>query len=288
MILPLFVALDRIDPALREASKDLGSGRIRTFLQVTLPLAMPGVVAGLLLVFIPLSGDYITASVLGGLQGNMVGALVASQFQAAQNWARGSAMAMLLIGMVLAAIALVAVVGVDGQGHRPAPTPDRHRRRGSPGAPPDVDAASVGGGGRCGRGRARPRRPGGRAGNGPAGRARGASTAPAPPVRRLVDRAGGVVGVRLRIPLPADHLHRHLLVQRRLGSAGRLGRVEHAVVPGVLEQRAADAVDQALAHCRRRLHDPRCGDRRPGGRGPGSAPRAGGASRSSPSSSSCS
>jgi spermidine/putrescine transport system permease protein len=112
MILPLFVALDRIDPALREASKDLGSGRVRTFLQVTLPLAMPGVVAGLLLVFIPLSGDYITASVLGGLQGNMVGALVASQFQAAQNWARGSAMAMLLIGMVLAAIALVAVVAL--------------------------------------------------------------------------------------------------------------------------------------------------------------------------------
>jgi ABC-type spermidine/putrescine transport system permease subunit I len=112
MILPLFVALDRIDPALREASKDLGSGRIRTFLQVTLPLAMPGVVAGLLLVFIPLSGDYITASVLGGLQGNMVGALVASQFQAAQNWARGSAMAMLLIGMVLAAIALVAIVAL--------------------------------------------------------------------------------------------------------------------------------------------------------------------------------
>ena len=66
MIFPLFVALDRLDPALREASKDLGANRWKTFRQVTLPLSMPGVVAGLLLVFIPLTGDYITAAVLGG------------------------------------------------------------------------------------------------------------------------------------------------------------------------------------------------------------------------------
>lgn len=66
MLLPLFVAFDRIDPALREASKDMGAGRWRTFWQVTMPLAMPGVVAGMLLVFIPLMGDYITAALLGG------------------------------------------------------------------------------------------------------------------------------------------------------------------------------------------------------------------------------
>jgi spermidine/putrescine transport system permease protein len=112
MILPLFVALDRIDPALREASKDLGAGRIRTLTQVTIPIAMPGIIAGLLLVFIPLSGDYITASVLGGAKGNMVGAMVASQFQAAQNWALGSAMAMVLIGMILGTIVVVALVAL--------------------------------------------------------------------------------------------------------------------------------------------------------------------------------
>ena len=61
MIFPLFVTLDRLDPAMREASKDLGASRWKTFRQVTLPLAAPGIVAGLLLVFIPLSGDYITA-----------------------------------------------------------------------------------------------------------------------------------------------------------------------------------------------------------------------------------
>lgn len=110
MIFPLFVALDRLDPALREASKDLGAGRVKTFVSVTLPLAAPGVTAGLLLVFIPLAGDYITASVLGGAKGNMVGSLVASQFQAAQNQPLGSAMAVVLIAMIMLTIALVAAV----------------------------------------------------------------------------------------------------------------------------------------------------------------------------------
>jgi spermidine/putrescine transport system permease protein len=114
MILPLFVAFDRVGPALREASKDLGADRWRTFTRVTLPMARPGVVAGILLVFIPLMGDYITATVLGGARGNMVGQLVASQFQTAQNWALGSAMAVLLILVitvtVLAGAALAFVV----------------------------------------------------------------------------------------------------------------------------------------------------------------------------------
>ena len=61
----------------------------------------PGIIAGVLLVFIPLMGDYITATVLGGAKGNMVGQLVASQFQTAQNWALGSAMAVLLILVIM-------------------------------------------------------------------------------------------------------------------------------------------------------------------------------------------
>ena len=69
---------------------------------------MPGIIAGLLLVFIPLAGDYITASVLGGAKGNMAGALVASQFLAAQNWALGSAMAVVLIVIILGTIAVAA------------------------------------------------------------------------------------------------------------------------------------------------------------------------------------
>lgn len=112
MIFPLFVALDRLDPALREASKDLGANRIATFIQVTLPLVMPGVVAGLLLVFIPLAGEYVTPAVLGGAKGLMAGGLVASQFLAALNWALGSAMAVVLIIMILAVIAVFGAAGL--------------------------------------------------------------------------------------------------------------------------------------------------------------------------------
>jgi spermidine/putrescine transport system permease protein len=112
MVFPLFVALDRLDPALREASKDLGAGRIRTFFSVTLPLAAPGIIAGLLLVFIPLSGEYVTPALLGGAKGLMVGNLVAIQFEEAQNWALGSAMAIVLILLVLTTILIFTVVGL--------------------------------------------------------------------------------------------------------------------------------------------------------------------------------
>ena len=106
MILPLFVAIDASGKKLREASYDLGAGKVKTFLRVTLPMAMPGVVSGCLLVFIPLNGDYVTATVLGGASGSMIGQLIANQFNTAQNWAVGAAMAMILI------ISTLIVVGV--------------------------------------------------------------------------------------------------------------------------------------------------------------------------------
>jgi spermidine/putrescine transport system permease protein len=112
MILPLFVTLDRLDPAMREASKDLGASRWKTFRQVTLPLAAPGIVAGLLLVFIPLTGDYITALVLGGAKGNMAGVMVASQFTIAQDWALGAAQAVILIAMIMGTVAVFALIAV--------------------------------------------------------------------------------------------------------------------------------------------------------------------------------
>jgi spermidine/putrescine transport system permease protein len=109
MILPVYVAFDRIDPALREASRDLGANRWRTFTRISLPLAGPGVAAGLVLVFIPLMGDYVTATVLGGAKGTMAGQLVASQFQTAQNWALGSAMAVVLIVFIGITVAFFAI-----------------------------------------------------------------------------------------------------------------------------------------------------------------------------------
>lgn len=110
MILPLFVALDRVDLPMREAAKDLGAGPVRTFARVTLPLALPGIIVGAVLVFIPLMGDYITATVLGGAKGNMIGQMVAVQFQTAQNWALGSAMAVVLILVILASIVVLGAL----------------------------------------------------------------------------------------------------------------------------------------------------------------------------------
>lgn len=110
MILPLYVTLERLDHRLLEASRDLGANAVETFRRVTLPIAMPGIAAGLLLVFVPLMGDYITPSVLGGAAGSMIGQQVASQFNVAQNWALGSAMAIVLMLAIVAVVLVFALL----------------------------------------------------------------------------------------------------------------------------------------------------------------------------------
>jgi spermidine/putrescine transport system permease protein len=106
MILPMYVALSRIDPALLRASMDLGAGPMRTFFNVTLPLAMPGILGGLLLTFILAAGDYVVPTILGGTKGLMVGNLVATQILSAQNLPLGAAMAVLLIVMLALVVAV--------------------------------------------------------------------------------------------------------------------------------------------------------------------------------------
>lgn len=105
MILPMYVALSRIDPALLRASMDLGAGPVRTFFDVTLPLAKPGILGGLLLTFILAAGDYVVPTILGGTKGLMVGNLVATQILSAQNLPLGAAMAILLICMLALVVA---------------------------------------------------------------------------------------------------------------------------------------------------------------------------------------
>ena len=86
MILPLYASLERIDGRLLEAGYDLYGRRRDVFLRVTLPLSMPGVVAGCLLVFIPALGSFLTSDLLGGAKQVMVGNLVQNQFSSARNW----------------------------------------------------------------------------------------------------------------------------------------------------------------------------------------------------------
>jgi spermidine/putrescine transport system permease protein len=106
MILPVYASLDRMDPALIEAGKDLYGSPWQTFRHVTLPHTWQGVLAGSVLVFLPAVGDFVSASLLGGPEEVMVGNLIQQQFQASDNWPFGAAltvamMAFLLIFMLL-------------------------------------------------------------------------------------------------------------------------------------------------------------------------------------------
>ena len=116
MILPMYVALERIDPALIRASMDLGAGPVRSFLSVTLPLAAPGIFGGLLLTFILAAGDYVVPAILGGAKGLMVGNLVATQILSAQNLPLGAGMAILLIGMLATVVAGGAAILIGARG----------------------------------------------------------------------------------------------------------------------------------------------------------------------------
>jgi spermidine/putrescine transport system permease protein len=104
MILPIYASLEKLDLSLLEAAEVLGARPTERFRRVTLPLSMPGVVAGCLLVFIPALGSFLTADLLGGAKQLMIGNLVQNQFAAARNWPFGSAASFIVMAMVLAAV----------------------------------------------------------------------------------------------------------------------------------------------------------------------------------------
>ena len=94
-ILPIYVSLEKIDRSLIEAARDLGESALITFVRVTLPLSLPGVIAASLLVFIPTVGDYVTPSLVGGPSGIMIGNIIQSMFGKAQNWPLGAAISVM-------------------------------------------------------------------------------------------------------------------------------------------------------------------------------------------------
>ncbi len=113
MVLPIYAALERLDFRLVEAGFDLYANRFQVLRRIILPLALPGVVAGSILVFIPALGAWITPELLGGGKELMIGNLISLQFGSSRNWPFGSAAAMVLLVMVL--VALTIYVRVSGQ-----------------------------------------------------------------------------------------------------------------------------------------------------------------------------
>ncbi|HEU0245190.1 MAG TPA: ABC transporter permease [Candidatus Limnocylindrales bacterium] len=108
MILPLYVALEKIDPRLIEAAADLYAGRWEAFRRVTFPLALPGVFAGSLLTFIPAMGDYINAELLGNPQTRMIGNVIQNRLLIQNDYPVGSALSFILMAAILVAVAIYA------------------------------------------------------------------------------------------------------------------------------------------------------------------------------------
>ena len=101
MILPIYTSLEKIDNSLYEAAADLGANAIKTLMRITVPLSMPGVVAGTILVFIPVMGTFIVSDILGGRQVILVGNLIQRQFLDARDPTFGSAASLVLMVMTL-------------------------------------------------------------------------------------------------------------------------------------------------------------------------------------------
>jgi spermidine/putrescine transport system permease protein len=108
MILPLYVALEKIDPRLIEAAGDLYASRWAAFRRVTLPLAMPGVFAGSILTFIPIMGDYVNAELLGSPKTRMIGNVIQGRFLQLNDYPTAAALSFVLMAGILVAVVLYA------------------------------------------------------------------------------------------------------------------------------------------------------------------------------------
>jgi spermidine/putrescine transport system permease protein len=108
MILPIYVSLEKLDRRLIEAAFDLGANRWHAFRRVILPLSMPGVVGGAILVFVPGLGAFISPELLGGAKSMMIGSLIQQQFGQSRNWPFGAALSFVLLLLVLIALSVHA------------------------------------------------------------------------------------------------------------------------------------------------------------------------------------
>lgn len=119
MVLPLYAALDRMDRSLIEASLDLGAGHLRTLWSIVVPLALPGIISGIIITFVPALGSYLTPDLLGGADTIMIANVIERQFKRANDWPFGSALSFLLMYATFVVLALRALWsrGKPAEGH---------------------------------------------------------------------------------------------------------------------------------------------------------------------------
>lgn len=110
MVLPLYASLDRMDKSYLEASLDLGAGQLRTFLSIVVPLAIPGIISGVIITFIPTLGAFLTPDLLGGTDSQMIANVIERQFKSANDWPFGAALSFLLMYITFFALAVRSVM----------------------------------------------------------------------------------------------------------------------------------------------------------------------------------
>jgi spermidine/putrescine transport system permease protein len=110
MVLPLYAALDKMDRSLIEASLDLGAGHLQTLWKIVAPLALPGILTGIIITFVPALGAYLTPDLLGGPDGQMIASIIERQFKRANDWPFGAALSVLLMYATFIAIALQSLL----------------------------------------------------------------------------------------------------------------------------------------------------------------------------------
>ena len=115
MVLPIYASLEKLQPALLEASMDLGANRIKTFLNVTIPLSAPGIAAGVVLVFVPTIGEFVIPDLLGGAKSILIGNIITNQFLTARDWPFGAAITFLLVIFVLLGLRIFLKFSKNGE-----------------------------------------------------------------------------------------------------------------------------------------------------------------------------
>lgn len=110
LVLPLYAALDRLDKSLLEASLDLGAGHIRTLFNIVVPLALPGIISGIIITFIPALGSYLTPDLMGGADNQMIANVIERQFKRANDWPFGATLSFMLMYLTLIFMAAQALL----------------------------------------------------------------------------------------------------------------------------------------------------------------------------------
>lgn len=116
MILPIYNVLNKIDRNVINAAKDLGANNVRTFLSITLPLSVPGIISGITMVFVPALTTFIISNLLGGSKILLIGNVIEQEFLQTSNWHLGSGLSMVLMLFIIISMIITAIFDKDGEG----------------------------------------------------------------------------------------------------------------------------------------------------------------------------